>query len=128
MTRSTNFLAMLVSLTISALAIAEISAAPSCIDVTKELAPCLDFLIGNDLANSPSEECCTGAKAIADQAKTDEDRQAVCECLQEALGKVESYDSSRIPQITEKCSVDVYIPPISGDKDYCTRAFSKPFV
>ena len=70
--------------------------------------------------------CCAGAKAIANQANTKNDRQAVYECLKEALEKVGSYDPSRVPLIAEKCGVDVYMHPITGEIEYCSKYQSLP--
>ncbi|XP_021280977.1 non-specific lipid-transfer protein-like [Herrania umbratica] len=118
---SIKFLAMLVLLMLSALATAETSLlAPSCADVTKAVAPCLDFLKGKGGAD-PSRACCDGAGELAKETRTKNDRQAVCECLKTALGKVGSYDASRVPLIAKKCNVDINIPPITDQTD-CSKA------
>ncbi|TYH10215.1 hypothetical protein ES288_A07G160900v1 [Gossypium darwinii] len=114
---------MLLLLTLSALAVQEISAAPSCTEVAIELLPCLSFLSGNGAADVPSRACCLGAQTIAYEAQTKDDRRAICECLVNALANIGTSDSftARIPLIATQCGVDVSLPPITGDKDYCSK-------
>ncbi|KAL4311651.1 hypothetical protein GQ457_01G055080 [Hibiscus cannabinus] len=105
MTRSFTSLAVLVIVTLSASAVKEISAAPSCMDVTGQLIPCLSFLNGYSDEDFPSPECCSGAQNIACQAQTRDDRRAICECLSSALASIGSSGSfgERIPLIATKC-------------------------
>ncbi|XWS35893.1 hypothetical protein CRYUN_Cryun20dG0035900 [Craigia yunnanensis] len=121
MSRSINFLAMLVFLiTVSAFAVAEIPAAPSCPDVTKAVAPCLDFVKGKNAGDNPPPACCAGSKQLENQAKTKSDQQKVCECLKGVLPNIGPYDPSRLTQIGKKCGVNIYIPPITGNTD-CSK-------
>ncbi|KAK8488367.1 hypothetical protein V6N13_028079 [Hibiscus sabdariffa] len=128
MTRSFTSLAVLVIVTLSSLAINEISAAPSCMDVTGQLIPCLNFLNSYSDEDFPSPECCSGAQNIACQAQTKYDRRAICECLSNALASIGSSGSygARIPLIATKCGVDVSLPPITGERDYCSEYQSLP--
>ncbi|GMI73640.1 lipid transfer protein 5 [Hibiscus trionum] len=127
MTRSFTSLAVLVVVTLSALAVKEVSAAPSCMDVTGQLIPCLNFLNGYD-EDFPSPGCCSGAQNIACQAQTQDDRRAICECLSNALASIGSSSSfgARIPLIATKCGVDVSLPPITGERDYCSKYQTLP--
>ncbi|XVE77270.1 hypothetical protein DITRI_Ditri13aG0048800 [Diplodiscus trichospermus] len=118
MSRSINFLAMLVLL-ITASPLEEILAAPACVDVTKAVTPCLEFVRGKDGADPPPA-CCSGANYLAGQAKTKDDKQAICECLKGVLPNIGPYDPSRVPLIAKKCGVDIEIPPITAETD-CSK-------
>ncbi|XP_022735467.1 non-specific lipid-transfer protein 3-like [Durio zibethinus] len=126
MSRSINFLAMLVLLiTESAMAVAEIPAAPSCNDAGKAAVPCVDFVKGKNTGDSPSAACCAGVKDVASQAKSKSDQQAVCECLKGLLTTIGPYDPSRVALIPQKCGVDFYLPPITSNTD-CSKYQSLP--
>ncbi|XP_021893085.1 non-specific lipid-transfer protein-like [Carica papaya] len=92
--------------------------APSCSQVDVEVAPCLPFLKNG---NGPSSTCCAGVKHINGDIKNKADRQAVCQCLKAALGKIGSYDPNRIPLLPNKCGIpDLILPPIDQNTDCAT--------
>lgn len=93
--------------------------APSCVEVTADVAPCLSF-IESDSASQPSPACCSGAKRLSNQAKSTADRQGICQCIKSALAGAGSYDKNRIPLIPQKCGVSISLPPIDSKTD-CSK-------
>lgn len=53
----------------------------SCGDVTKDLAPCLSYLMNGGTA---SDACCEGVRSILGAAGTTSEKQTVCNCLKDA--------------------------------------------
>ncbi|KAL5792242.1 hypothetical protein ACOSP7_000836 [Xanthoceras sorbifolium] len=118
MNRLISFLAILAFISSSALAG---PIALPCSKVTKELSPCLDFIIST--AENPSLACCTGIKNISSRVKSREDRTDVCKCLKKTLGGIGPYDKNRIPLLPKKCGVPISLPPVDSNLD-CSNALA----
>ncbi|KAK6918232.1 Bifunctional inhibitor/plant lipid transfer protein/seed storage helical domain [Dillenia turbinata] len=61
--------------------------APSCGTVSTDLASCLSYIKSSNEPN-PSAACCNGVKTLAGEAKSKGDRQAICNCVKQALGEI----------------------------------------
>ncbi|XP_059310665.1 non-specific lipid-transfer protein AP10-like [Lycium ferocissimum] len=73
------------------------SAAPSCKIVSKGIVPCLYYIRGkhHPISEKPSTACCKGLNNIQSGVNNDEDRLAVCKCMESALSRIH-YDPTRI--------------------------------
>lgn len=105
-------------------ALAQNADVESCIPVAQELSPCLGFIKGTSASgfggDNPSPSCCNGVKKLAGDAKTKNDRVALCECIKTSLSMIGAYDPSRIPLIPKNCGIPVEIPPIDKSTD-CSK-------
>nr|DAD25220.1 TPA_asm: hypothetical protein HUJ06_026684 [Nelumbo nucifera] len=110
------FLVMLLLISGSSMA-----AAPSCMDVGLELAPCMTYL--SDEASNPSKVCCRGVKSVAKQSKDKKDRLAICQCLKTFASTAASINSSRVAHLPHKCNVKINVPPISAHLN-CSKSLS----
>ncbi|MED6180159.1 hypothetical protein PIB30_007670 [Stylosanthes scabra] len=90
----------------------------SCNEVISEAAPCASFL-EEDRTEKPSQSCCDGVKKLSDDAGTQEDRTAICECLKQVLAKIK-YDPKRVAMLPKLCQVSLTIPPIDQKTD-CSK-------
>ncbi|CAN6561623.1 unnamed protein product [Malus baccata var. baccata] len=61
-------------------------AAITCSDVTKDLRPCLSYLVSG--SGKPPAACCAGASALASAASTSADKKAACACIKSAAQKI----------------------------------------
>ncbi|GFY95962.1 hypothetical protein Acr_11g0002680 [Actinidia rufa] len=117
MNRLLGFLAVLFLVSRPAMA-----AAPSCTKVITELLPCLSYLklVPSDKGDGPSPACCAGVEDLYDEGKSKPDREAICECIKDALGKIGPYNPEKIPEIPKKCGVPIDLPPVHADFDCST--------
>ncbi|MED6126512.1 hypothetical protein PIB30_079265 [Stylosanthes scabra] len=91
----------------------------SCPKVISETAPCASFL-EEDGTEKPSQSCCEGVKKLSDDAETQEDRTAICECLKQGLAMIGKYDPKRVAMLPKLCEVSLTIPPIDQKTD-CSK-------
>ena len=79
-------------------------AAISCGQVTSRLTPCLGYL---QKGGAPAPGCCSGIKAVLASAKTTPDRQAVCNCLKSAAGRIPGLNLGNAASLPGKCGVNL---------------------
>ncbi|KAL6876434.1 hypothetical protein ACP4OV_013006 [Aristida adscensionis] len=113
--------ASLAVLLLAVLAVQELAAAASvadiqCPDVLRDMNPCLSYLQGKD--DDPSADCCAGVTTLADDADTQAERQATCECLKDAYYQFNAV-LSRAQALPGKCGISLSFT-ISPDVD-CTK-------
>lgn len=95
------------------------AATPSCPTVTAKLASCLSYI--DDQSTQPASSCCAGLNGILAQAKSKQDKIAVCNCIKSALANLgNKVDTGRVSGLPKKCGMSVDLPPI--DKNYdCSK-------
>lgn len=82
--------------------------AVECNDVTKSLAPCIQYLIGK--VTDPPDNCCNGVENIKTITPNTEDRQEACECVKTAAALIPNIDQVAAAALPRKCDVDIGIP------------------
>lgn len=95
------------ALTLVVLQVANRVHAMSCQEAIVKLAPCQPFLIWGEA--KPTEPCCLSVKTVNDQAKTKEDRKALCECFKQA-GPVMGVKPEKAKQLPDLCGIQVPVP------------------
>lgn len=77
-------------------------AAISCSDVTKDLTPCVSYLVSG--SGKPPSACCDGAKALSSAATTTADKKAACECIKSAASNV-NYNAKLAQDLPNNCGI-----------------------
>ncbi|OIW13150.1 hypothetical protein TanjilG_15054 [Lupinus angustifolius] len=82
-------------------------------DATKQLLPCLNYVIGLQ-GDIPSSECCNGARALQSSTPTTDDRREACEYLKAVASSLPLIKEDKASSLFKKCDVTV---PYSFSKD-----------
>ncbi|EPS66894.1 hypothetical protein M569_07878 [Genlisea aurea] len=90
------------ALSLAALAI--LSAAIDCNDVTNALYPCFNYVING---GTPPPQCCSSVSALKQSAATTADRQTVCNCLQQLAGQASPSMMSNAGKLPGMCGVNI---------------------
>ncbi|KAG6593344.1 non-specific lipid-transfer protein 8-like [Cucurbita moschata] len=80
----------------------ESEAAISCNDVTKDLMPCVSYLMSG--SGKPPSACCDGAKALSLAATSSDDKKAACECIKSVAGSVK-YNAKLAEDLPGNCGI-----------------------
>ncbi|CAN0840975.1 Non-specific lipid-transfer protein 3 [Linum grandiflorum] len=99
-------------------------AAPPCSSVYAALQPCISYLTGSGEiteGEQPSEECCSGVKALQPFSVSKPDRVSMCECFKSLVGSVPQVDLALASKLPGNCKVNVQLPKLSMDFD-CSKA------
>ncbi|XP_038900062.1 non-specific lipid-transfer protein 8 [Benincasa hispida] len=79
-------------------------AAISCNDVTKDLMPCVSYLVSG--SGKPPSACCDGAKALSSAATTSADKKAACQCIKSAASNV-NYNAKLAQDLPSNCGISL---------------------
>ncbi|MED6122608.1 hypothetical protein PIB30_037098 [Stylosanthes scabra] len=88
----------------------KVAALMSCDEVKNDLMPCLSFvLFGGFMV---PQECCNGARTVYGAAQTTPDRQAVCNCILNAIrgAPTTPFEVANAASIPPKCGLNVPYP------------------
>ncbi|KAK9285290.1 hypothetical protein L1049_024480 [Liquidambar formosana] len=81
---------------------------PSCADVVWYFLPCMNFLQG--LERKPTSGCCNQLKDMNKIAKGKKGRRRICQCIQYLADETGELISSRVHDLSGKCSVHRQFP------------------
>nr|WBK70960.1 lipid transfer protein 2 [Petunia x hybrida] len=87
----------------------------TCGQVTSNLAPCLPYLRNTGSLGG----CCGGVKGLVNAAKSKQDRQTACGCLQQAAKSIKGINLSKAAGLPSTCGVNIPYP-ISPSTD-CSK-------
>lgn len=79
----------------------------SCSDVTKDLTPCVNYLVNG--SGKPPSGCCDGVKALSAAATTTADKKAACACIKAAAANV-NYNAKLAQDLPTNCGVTLPFP------------------
>ncbi|KAJ7952142.1 Non-specific lipid-transfer protein [Quillaja saponaria] len=91
---------------------------PSCQTVISRLSPCISYLSKREA--KPPNTCCDGVRYLSKFSNQKKDRQAMCECILQAVPSVGPIDFSLIPSLPNYCGASENLPPISSNLN-CSR-------
>uniref|UniRef100_A0A9I9DTV3 Non-specific lipid-transfer protein n=2 Tax=Cucumis melo TaxID=3656 RepID=A0A9I9DTV3_CUCME len=74
----------------------------SCSDVTKDLMPCVSYLVSG--SGKPPSACCDGAKALSSAATSGADKKAACQCIKSAASNV-NYNAKLAQDLPSNCGI-----------------------
>ncbi|XP_054782383.1 non-specific lipid-transfer protein-like isoform X2 [Prosopis cineraria] len=99
-----------------AVVVVAVGEAITCGQVQSNLAPCLNYLKNG---GGPPPACCNGVRTTVNSARTTPDRQAVCNCLKAAAGRVPGVKSQFAEALPSRCRV--FIPYKISMSTNCAR-------
>ncbi|KAL3844654.1 hypothetical protein ACJIZ3_002057 [Penstemon smallii] len=76
----------------------------SCGDVQSSLTPCVPYLTGN--SGEPGGGCCSGVQSVSGSVRSQQDRQAVCNCLKSAASSY-NLQSGNVASLPGKCGISM---------------------
>lgn len=83
-------------------------AAISCAEVDQSLAPCVPYLTSG--TGAPPSPCCLGVQKIKQMAVSVADKQAACQCVKDAAGRLPAINEDAAAALPQKCNVQIDYP------------------
>ncbi|KAL9236151.1 hypothetical protein vseg_010852 [Gypsophila vaccaria] len=81
-------------------------AALGCNVVAQSLFPCLNYFEAGGAGKVPNR-CCIGIQNLNYQAKTTQDRQAVCKCLKDTANALKNINIGLAASIPSRCGINL---------------------
>ncbi|CAL0316761.1 unnamed protein product [Lupinus luteus] len=78
-------------------------------DATKQLLPCLTYVIGLK-GNKPSNKCVNGVRALESSTPTTADRHEACKLLKAMISSLHLIKEDKANSLLQKCGVTMAFP------------------